>query len=134
MILATVLSIKTLHIIREDFFRGKYQTERPRYKRFEDDSIIDETQSSEWNKQKVHELNEQNKKDLREYRETCDTLYKKMKQEILEALQSSYSFNEQQAKLIYDFCHNEWQGEMADMFYFLEEISFLIKTFNKGEI
>lgn len=125
------MQTKTIINIRNDFFRGVYQTERPRYKRFEKDDLIDESQSVEWNQTKVKEFNEQNKKELKEYREKCDSLYKQMKQDIIEALKSSYVFDDEQVKLIYDFCHEEWQGNMADMFYFLEEISSLIKRITK---
>ena len=121
---------KSIEAIRDDFIRGAYQVDRPRYFRYEYDAVIDPNQSAEWNANKVKELNDENKKALREYREKCDLLYKQMKQDVIESICETYEFTNTQAQLIYDFCHDEWSGNMADMFYFVEEISLLIKQFN----
>lgn len=123
----------TMNDIYKAYENGDYKTdmEYPKIKRFLETHIFDEEKSVRWNRDKVIELNEQNKAEQREYRDKVREMENKFVADFVDAMVEDLSIKTEQAMIVFKFMKNEMDIPFSDMASYADEVIEMIAEFNK---
>ena len=123
------MDYKDITVIRDDYTAGVYapsQQQTDEYAALElypDGFVFDEDLSVKKNRELVQDHNNQVRSKKKEYRQLSEKLFRQLRDDVIEYIMSTYSFNKVRAQKIEEFVYASKHSYMYDYFLYIDEIA-----------
>lgn len=125
--------MKTLYKVQEAYANKEYDVDLdfPRLNRYKEFHVFDEEKSVKWNREEVERQNTLIQEAKDNWWKEKGRLQKCFHEDMVEAIQNDYKFNEAQAKKIFEYVYKEYHSNIGDVFMYVDEICDLFEDLMK---